>query len=247
MIWQDWIDIFNYILQNNTNDIINIEESLKNIKVSYWDLLSQSPTGYNPYETIHKIILDSLIYKNIIIEDFTIIAKTKLKADLLSGIDVSTLEKSNNIYILEYFNNNKINFLSEVIIESNNRIVDLINTTSNITLDTRENCLDIFTQKCTHFLRLSPPPYNNVINPHIGSNQQINNDIRFGLLYNDYIEMKSINPNINFSKLVDLYLTEWDGKWLGKEKVLLNKATLSNIMDQYQIRIRFYWKRFRTT
>jgi hypothetical protein len=170
-----------------------------------------SPMGNNQfspnyYETIHNIILNSLIYKKIILEDYTIISKTKDIAELLSGINVFTLERSNDIKLLEFFSNNKINFLSQVIMESNNSINNLINTIGDITIDTREDCLNIFTQKCTHFLRLSSG--GNVVNSHICSNEQINNTIRFGLLYDEYIKMKLINPNINFSKLIDLYLRE---------------------------------------
>lgn len=234
---QDWTEIFNYVIQNNTNDIINIEESIKNVNTNYLNWLTippmhnQSSTNY--FETIHKIIINSLIYKNIIIQDYTIIPKNK-SLELILGINVFTLEMSNDIKILEFFSNNKINFLYQVIMESNNRIDNFINSLGNISIETREYCLNLFIQKCTHFLRLSGG--GNVVNPHICSNFQINNNIRFGLLFDEYIKMKLINPNIKFTKLIDFYLSEWHSKWLGKEKIRTEIATLSNIIEQYQTR-----------
>ena len=234
---QDWIEILNYVIQNNnTNDIINIEESIKNVNLNYLNWLAVPPMDINQsssdfFENIHKIILNSLVYKNILIQDYTIIPKNRA-AELLLGINVLTVEMSNDLKILEFFSINKINFLSQVIMESNYRIDNLINTLGNISIETREDCLNIFTQKCTHFLRLSG--WGNVVNPHICSNLQINNSIRFGLLFDEYIKMKSINPNINFSKLTDFYLTEWNAKWLGKEKIRSEIATLSGIVDNYQ-------------
>ena len=236
---QDWIEIFNYVIQNNTNDTLSIEESIKNVNKSYlnWLMLpsiDNNPSSPNYFETIHKMIINSMIYKNILIQDYTIIPKNR-SLELLLGINVFTVEMSNDLNILEFFTNNKINFLSQVIMEYNYRINNnLINTLGNVIIDTREECLNIFTQKCTHFLRLSG--WGNVVNPHICSNLQINNSIRFGLLFDEYIKMKSINPNINFSKLIDFYLTEWHDKWLGKEKIRSEIATLSGIIEQYQLR-----------
>lgn len=231
---QDWLEIFNSVLQNN--EFISIEKSLENVNKSYLNWLNITPLDNNPnssnyYKTIHNIIVDSLIYKrNISIENIILI-KAK-KAELLMGINIHTLEKSNDIKILEFFSNNKINFLYQVIMESNN----LINTVSNITIDIREDCLNIFTQKCTNFLELDR--WGNVINPHICSNLQINNITRFDLLYDEYIKMKLINPNINFSKLIDFYLLEWHTNWLGKETIKSSEiATLSKVIEQYELRI----------
>jgi hypothetical protein len=114
--------------------------------------INQSSSDF--FENIHKIILNSLVYKNILIQDYTIIPKNRA-AELLLGINVLTVEMSNDLKILEFFSINKINFLSQVIMESNYRIDNLINTLGNISIETREDCLNIFTQKCTHFLRLS--------------------------------------------------------------------------------------------
>ena len=111
---QDWIEIFNYVIQNNTDDIINIEESLKKVNTSYLNWLiipsmDNNPSSPNYFETIHKIILNSLIFKNILIENYTIIPKNR-SAELLLGINVLTVEMSNDLKILEFFTNNKINF-----------------------------------------------------------------------------------------------------------------------------------------
>ena len=127
MMNQDWLEILNYVIQNNnTNDIINIEESIKNVNLNYLNWLVIPPMDINQsssnyFENIHKIILNSLVYKNILIQDYTIIPKNR-SSELLLGINVLTVEMSSNLKILEFFSINKINFLSQVIMESNYRI-----------------------------------------------------------------------------------------------------------------------------
>ena len=109
--------------------------------------IDNNPSSPNYFETIHKMIINSMIYKNILIQDYTIIPKNR-SLELLLGINVFTVEMSNDLNILEFFTNNKINFLGfnsiPPILASSSKYISVICNFKPRKINKRINMLRIF-------------------------------------------------------------------------------------------------------